>query len=488
MSKQEGGRPTRWPRFKQFVSERRALSIGAALVLALALVFIWRAGVARTQAMQQSLQTAVIERGKLVAMIGATGSVRANQSAVLNWETAGTVESVNTAVGDRAAAGEVLASLELTSLPQSVILAHVDLEEAQNALDLEVAEAAKALAEFRDALEDAERDLYNLTHPGKDVDINQAFANMVLAEDRLDKARDDYEPYANKPETNLVRANLLLRLTEAQQAYESAVRKYNAYSGTANDTDIAVAEAQVVLAQGQLVIAQRDYENALNAVDPDFTSSAEARVAAAEATVSQAHIATPFAGVVTDAFPTAGDVVSAGTPAFRLDDFSRLLVDVEVSEVDINRVQIGQDAALTFDAAPETGYHGQVTAVALAGDTSDGAVNFRVTVELTDADQFVRPGMTAAVNIVVSELEEVLLVPNRAVRIVDGQRVVYVVRNGQMQPVPIELGATSEINSEVVGGELGAGDTVVLNPPSTPYDPSQGPPAFIQQGGGGFND
>ncbi len=57
-----------------------------------------------------------------------------------------------------------------------------------------------------------------------------------------------------------------------------------------------------------------------------------------------------------------------------------------------------------------------------------GVVNFMVTVRITDADELVKPGMTAAVNIMVEKLTDVILVPNRAVRLVDGKRVVYVLR------------------------------------------------------------
>ena len=63
-----------------------------------------------------------------------------------------------------------------------------------------------------------------------------------------------------------------------------------------------------------------------------------------------AHIIAPFDGTVTQAEPAVGDQVSTGTVAFRVDDLSHLLVDVQVSEVDINTVAIGQDATLTFDA------------------------------------------------------------------------------------------------------------------------------------------
>jgi len=85
---------------------------------------------------------------------------------------------------------------------------------------------------------------------------------------------------------------------------------------------------------------------------------------------------------------------------------------------------------------------------------------------LTDPDELVRPGMTAAVNVLVKQLDGVLLVPNRAVRVVDGERVVYVLKNGLPVATKIRLGATSDAVSEVVGGDLQEGDLIILNPPA----------------------
>ena len=104
--------------------------------------------------------------------------------------------------------------------------------------------------------------------------------------------------------------------------------------------------------------------------------------------------------------------------------------------------------------------------VTQAGTAEDGVVNFTVTVELTDADALVKPGMTAAVNIVVQEIKDVLLVPNRAVRLVDNQRVVYVLENGLPAPKDISLGASSETQSVVTGGDVKEGDAIILNPPT----------------------
>ncbi|MFN2145173.1 MAG: hypothetical protein ACK2T7_07450, partial [Anaerolineales bacterium] len=117
--------------------------------------------------------------------------------------------------------------------------------------------------------------------------------------------------------------------------------------------------------------------------------------------------------------------------------------------------------------------------VSPVGNVVAGVVNFKVSIELLDADELVKPGMTAAVNIVVSQLEDVLLVPNRAVRVQDGDRVVYVLRGGQLEMVQIELGSSADLYSEVVGGDLEAGDLIVLNPPAN-FMTMDGPPAFVR--------
>ena len=87
--------------------------------------------------------------------------------------------------------------------------------------------------------------------------------------------------------------------------------------------------------------------------------------------------------------------------------------------------------------------------------------------------------MTAAVSIVVNQLEDVLLVPNRAVRFLEGRQVVYILKEGAPAPVDIKLGASSETVSEVIDGELKVGDAIVLNPPAV-FD-NNGPPPFVQR-------
>ncbi len=470
---------TRLKNWFNSLDNRKWFVLGGAALVVLVVALMVQGAANAAQAATGSLQTAPVARGNLVATVGATGSVRAAQSAALVWETSGIVEQIHFGVGDRVQEGDIIASLLSASMPANVILAQADLQSAQDAMedfensfgDLGISQAQKALADAQDAYEKAARYLSSISNPGRPVDIDQAQANLVLAQDRLDKAEEAYEPYAGRSESDLVRANFLLQVTEAQQQYDAALRQYNALASGSGSTPIAKAEADLALAQAQLDIAQKDYDAILAGPTALQRAAAEARLAAAQASVDMGFIIAPFNGTVTDIYPNQGDQVNAGSNAVQVDDLSTVQVVVEVSEVDINRVQVGQPATVVLDAVQDVQYQGRVVAVALAGNVTQAGVNFRVVVELDDADANVRPGMTAAVNIVVTELEDVLLVPNRAVRVQNGRRVVYVMRGGSMQPVQITLGASSETYSEVVGGELSEGDVIVLNPPVSSFDP-----------------
>ncbi len=418
-------------------------------------------------------QTTRLERGTLTATIGATGTVRARQSAMLTWQTGGTVEAVNAHVGDYVTTGQVLATLSKTSLPQNIILAEADLVAAQRNLDAllhsktPAAQAQVNLVAARQALKDAERNYYNVTGKRASSEtIENAEAQYMLAMKRVDEAQKLYDQYAHLPDDNPLKAQAYSNLYAAWQTRDRALAILNWYLGKPSDIDIAKAEAQLALAKAQLEDAQREWERLKDGPDAADIRAAQARIAALEATINFARITAPFSGIVTIARPLPGDQVSAGMLAFRLDDLSRLFVDVQVLEVDINNVNIGQPVILTFDAILSKEYRGKIVEVAQAGESVQGSVYFTVTVEMGDADSQVKPGMTASVTIITKTLEDVLLVPNRAVRLVEGKRVVYALRNGALTPVEITLGATSDIVSEVIRGEVKAGDTIVLNPPA----------------------
>ena len=413
--------------FLSRIGKRTWFILGGAVVIVLVIVVLN----ARARASSNTqFQTEPAQRGELVATVGATGSVRALQSAVLNWQTTGTVENVNVKAGDKVTKGDVLATLQNTSLPATVIKAEADLISAQKSMD-------------------------DLLH--SDTDRANAWIALRDAQTAYKKANDF---------RNSLNGKIWLSRVTYKYFNAHVIPIVHYVQGYADPDTVAKADADLALKKAQLDDAQRAYDRLKGGPNQDDLAAAQAQVDAAQATVNTASIIAPFSGTVTQAEPLPGDQVTAGKLAFRVDDLSNLQVDVQVSEVDINNVAIDQPATLTLDAIPGKTYHGQVVEVSQAGDSSSGAVNFTVTVQLTDADIAVKPGMTVAVNIVVKQVKDQLLVPNRAVRLVDGQRVVYVLENGAPREVKVTLGASSDIQSVVTGGDLKAGELIILNPPA----------------------
>jgi HlyD family secretion protein len=483
-----------------------------------------------------NLQTVRADRGQLTATVGATGTVRANQTAILAWQTTGIVDQVNVQVGDQVEGGQELASLRRTSLPQNVILAQADLVSSQKALDdlissdLNRAQARQNLETAQQALDDLGKNTSLAEAQARDAYLKaqQVYSDTLELRQSLDfaadsqkvrEARQSYEDllslvdqlrniYNSLPgttETNPEKARAWIKLRQARFQLEQAERLVKLYGGEPTneqyeraDANLELAEAQLeearlawerlqdgpdpaerALLEAQLAEAQRQYDRVKDGPDADEIAALEARIAAAQATLNLARLEAPFTGIATQVEIKPGDQTNPGIVAFRLDDLSHLLVDVSISEVDINRIRVGQPVSMAFDAILNQDYTGTVIEVAQVGTVVQGVVEFLVTVVLTDADQAVRPGMTAAVNVVVEQLDDVLLVPNRAVRVQDGQRVVYVLRDGVLEPEPVTLGASSDVMSEVLDGGLQVGDEIVLNPPQV-FD-TNGPPPFMRR-------
>lgn len=411
-------------------------------------------------------QTVVAARGSLTATVGATGSVRPNQSAILTWGTSGIIGRVDTQEGSIVQADQELAMLEDSSLTQNVILAQADLINAQKALDdlrnstVAQTQALQAVYQAQLAVIASERALDVFDAKKYKDDLDKTRNDVVDKEDDLEQAREDFEPYENWDEDNETRKRYEQALDDAQNAYDEAIRKRDELI-----LQKSQAEASLEAARAQLADAEREYERLQNGPNPDDVAVLEARIAAAQATLDLARLDAPFEGTITSIETQVGDKVAPGSVAFRLDDLSRLLVDVRVSEVDINRVLEGQPVELTFDAILGKTYNGVVDEVSLVGEVVQGVIEFPVTVVLSDPDEDVKPGMTAAVNIVVDQFDNILMVPNRAVRIVDGQRVVYLLQDDNLVTARVTLGASSDSMSEVVDGDVQAGDVIVLNPP-----------------------
>lgn len=441
----------------------------------------------KQQKAMAALDTVQVVKGDLVAIVGATGTVNANQSADLIWQTNGRVQSVDVKLNEKVTEGQVLAVLDPTSVSQSINSARSELVAARRALEdvlqsnTTAAEAYLTVLKTEDQFEAArdDRDYWNYKNAPWDV-VYQNRTTFIQAESDLQKAQRQVEDLADLPVEDETRLAAEEALRQAQLNRDKALRALNNVLGKIYDQTVAEDFANYDIAKAKMEDAHRTWDRLKDGPNQDDIEAAQARVDAAESTVAMAIIKAPFAGTVTIVNAKPGDEIQAGLSSFRVDDLSKLTIKVEIPEVDINSVKVGQPATLTFDAILGKEYNGIVTEVQPVGTITQGVVNFIVTIELKDGNGQVKPGMTAAVNIVVNEIKDVLIVPNRAIRLKDGKYIVYVMKNGSPTIMPVEIGASSDTNTQITSGNLVEGDQIILNPPfEIPTNASM--PGFVRQ-------
>ena len=450
--------------------------IGGAVVIVAVIALLLILNAAK-KANAQTYQTETLSKGELVAIVGATGTVRANQTAYLAWQTSGRIDTVNFQIGDKVAAGDVLAALAPTTLPQSVILASSDLITAQQNLN-DLMSSTKSLSNAELVLAQAQRDYNNALGNYYQKNTTQGTANVITVNEAKLQIMDNnivdlkkaYDNMAELPANDSKKALALQNLTQAQIDRDNLKKLLDYYKANPDSLDVNILKAKLDIAKSALADAQKQYDLVKTGVNPNDVASAEANITALQATVAMGSLTAPFGGTITELDSMPGDLVTMGTTSFRIDDLNRLVVDVEVPEVDINSIKVGQPASLSFDAIANQQYSAKVTQVARVGETIAGVANFKVTLEILNPDSQVLPGMTAAVNITVTQLEGVITVPNRAVRTVGGQQVIYLLNNGLVQQVNITLGAASDTSSEITSGNVKEGDQVILNPPTNLID------------------
>ena len=135
-------------------------------------------------------------------------------------------------------------------------------------------------------------------------------------------------------------------------------------------------------------------------------------------------------------------------------DLSKTRVAVQLNEVDIPKVSVGQNATIEIDAIPAKEYKGIVDAVDTIGQNVEGVVTYNVYISLSDPEPGIKPGMTARVNIVVAEKENTLTVSSSAVRPHEGGRAVQVVnpQTKELEFIPVEIGLRGNGRTEIVSG------------------------------------
>ncbi len=420
-----------------------------------------------------NLETEPYQRQTLDANIYGTGTVQPNQTAVLTWSAGGIVGEVNVSLGETVEKDEVLMSLDPDSVSVDILQAQVDVINAQNALD-------DLYTNWEADLAQAKLDLLNAEEELDDLEIDRQIMNYERCTDeRIEELEDELAKaeryYAFKGDST------------ALQALNTAQANLDFCNADFTEQEIAEAELKVQLGEAKVADLQKRVDTLSDGPDPDQVTILETQLAIAQKRADSLMVKAPFDGVVTVLPVQTGDVVQAGTQAVRLDDLSNFYLDVQISEVDIPKVAVGQPAQLVFDAYFDETFTGEITQIAPVGSIAQGVVEYTVRIKMNDGDGQIKPGMTAAVSIVVEEKADVFVVPNDALVMVDGQETVFVKRNGTFVAVPVSLGSYSDNYSEVTSADIEEGEPIVLNPPSnltgeTPFSSNPG------QGFGGFGN
>ena len=342
----------------------------------------------------------------------ASGTVVPEQQAEMVFTSGGKVQVVHVAANEQVKAGQVLVTLAGgEKLAANVESAKMELLAAQQALDalykdmdVKQAQALKTIADNQDAVRDAERTLLNLQTQSQQFDVDAAYANLILSRDKLERAQEDFEPYADKPADNVTRAAYMSQLAQAEKEYDAVVRKYNNLLGSANAIDLSQAEANLAIAQADLAKSQRDYETLQKGPVPEDVALAQARLATANAQLEAAQSAledielrAPFDGTVTDLNVHAGEWVTAGEAVLMLIDLQVLHVETtDLSERDIPKIEIGQPATVVVKALNED-VTGRVSEIAPLADTLGGDVVYKTTIDLDEQPAGLRAGMSVDV-------------------------------------------------------------------------------------------
>ncbi len=377
--------------------------------------------------------------GDLMISVNGSGSVEVANEADVFFDNGGEVDQVYVEEGDEVSRGQALALLMPTD---------------KEALELAVTRAEVALMQ-------AEYNLDKAENPYTDDEIEDAEQAVEDAEDWLDLA-DDMLRYA------------------LQHGSEQEVLQW---------------QMEVLNAEIQLEMAEDTLDTMLNERDEDQIDILKKEVMAAEQALAEARhaletetIVAPFAGVVTRVNVEDGDIIPAPgmsqVAVMHLIDIGVMDLVVDLDEIDIPGVTIGQRSVIQVDALPELELEGRVSSISPMPREEAGVVFYSVKIGFdVPPASGLRVGMSATADIVLSDRTNVLLVPDRAIKYdVQGNPVVQVMVTSEPEGIreieerPVVIGISDGFQTEIISG-LREGEMVIIEVPTETSTPSQ--PGFM---------
>lgn len=267
-----------------------------------------------------------------------------------------------------------------------------------------------------------------------------------------------------------------------------------------NQAQIANAQANLAKLQAIADFDEKQYQRYKNLYSRNFVAKSEldqkystyrsdmAQINAARAQIHQyqaslqtaqtnlgyTKIIAPVDGTVISRKIDLGQPVAASFQAPELftiaQDLTKMQIEVSVSEADIGKVKEGQEVTYTLDGYPDSVFEGKVTQVRLSPTTVSNVVTYTVIVDVDNEDFKLKPGMTANVSIITSKSEDVMCVPNLALKFtpdVNGPKYkhqgIWIMEKGKPNRIDIETGASDDNFTEVISDDIKTGNKVIIS-------------------------
>lgn len=447
------------------MKKKLAISLIISILVGLAIPLIG-CGSGTEEAELSETSVVTVQRGNLTIDITASGNLALSYTAEPAFEIAGYVEEVLVEEGDTVEEGQILASLDNTSLERTVKQAEQSVKTAE--IDLE-----KVTSSYRRITYPYTYSTFAFDVPAAVVAIHDAELELGEIEDLLDMGLSP-EQYAevswqlHRAQDNLEQAGALLRRGVGVEQFIG-----EDYSG--ETSPLAVADFWTLrAAQLDMDKAQVSLDNAIDNFD------------IAKEDMEKAVVVAPFAGFITNVGVEGGDEVFKGTVVAQVADPTKFEADILVSEMDIFQVKLGGEAWVEVDAMQGMTLPAEVTHISPTAIIQSGVVNYGVKVEVQSLETVMqerqetrqeaiektqmaipegfqlREGLTVTVSIIVEEATNVLLVPNSAISTQGKQTYVQIVLpDGTTEERAITTGISDWQYTEVTGG-LSEGEQLIV--------------------------
>ncbi|MCG8347082.1 MAG: efflux RND transporter periplasmic adaptor subunit [Chloroflexales bacterium] len=331
------------------------------------------------------------------------------------------------------------------------------------------------------AVQDAEESLHQ-AQVAYDNARQQEISDIRFAENQLAEAQRQLEALLDPSAEAIAQARAQVAQAEAQLAQQT--------SGT--QTDIALAQETVEQRQITLDALQSPPTESELAQEEAQLAQAEVALAQALQNRANAELAAPFNGIVAAVNITPGDTSSEGnaagndvdSAAIYLIDTSTFHVNVQISEVDLDSLEMGQTAEVTIESLSGAQLTGTLNYIALTPTIDQNVTTYAARIDLAPTDLTLRVGMSALVTIIAEQRGDVLLVPNIAIRQSRNTAQVMLQQGDRSVPTPIEIGLVGQTQTEVVTG-LQEGDIVVVTVEGDSASNNRVPGGGFFPGGGG---